>query len=59
MHNITLPSPHKILQVVHETQAEYTFRVQCDAQVDHGQFFVLSIPKIGEAPISVSAQGEG
>ncbi len=59
MQNITLPSPHKILQVVHETNAEYTFRVQCDAPVNHGQFFVLSIPKIGEAPISVSARGEG
>ena len=59
MKNITLPKPHKILNIVHETEAEYTFRVQCDAAVDHGQFFVLSIPKIGEAPISVSAKGHG
>lgn len=59
MNNITLPSPHKILQIVHETNAEYTFRVACDDKVDHGQFYVLSIPKIGEAPISVSAQGPG
>ena len=59
MNNITLPSPHKIIKIIHETKAEYTFRVQCDAQINHGQFFMLSIPKIGEAPISVSAQGEG
>ncbi len=59
MKNITLPSPHKILRIVHETKAEYTFRVKCDDAVNHGQFYVLSIPKIGEAPISVSAQGEG
>lgn len=59
MTNITLPSPHKIRKIIHETQAEYTFRVGYEGQVDHGQFFVLSIPKIGEAPISVSGMGEG
>lgn len=59
MKNITLPSPHKILKVIHETTAEYTFRVECDAKIEHGQFYVLSIPKVGEAPISVSAQGDG
>ena len=26
---------------------------------EHGQFMQLSIPKVGEAPISVSAQGDG
>lgn len=59
MNNVTLPSPHKILKVIHETVAEYTFRVECNKKINHGQFFMLSIPKIGEAPISVSAQGEG
>lgn len=57
--NIVLPAPHKVLKVVHETSAEYTFRVENRAEVNHGQFFFLSIPKIGEAPISVSAQGKG
>ncbi len=59
MNNITLPSPHKIVKIIHETKAEYTFRVLCDADTKHGQFFMLSIPKIGEAPISVSAKGDG
>lgn len=59
MKNITLPSPHRILKVVHETSAEYTFRVDCGDEIRHGQFYVLSIPKVGEAPISVSAKGEG
>ena len=58
MNNITLPSPHKITKIIHETKAEYTFRVKCDIPTLHGQFFMLSIPKIGEAPISVSAKGE-
>lgn len=30
-----------------------------DAKPAHGQFMQLSIPMIGEAPISVSAQGDG
>ena len=53
------PTPHKILRILRETNAEFTFRVACDAQTKHGQFFQLSLPKIGEAPISVSGKGDG
>ena len=59
MKNIMLPTAHRILHVLKETQAEYTFRVAYDGESDHGQFFQLSIPKIGEAPISVSGRGDG
>ena len=59
MDNALLPSPHKILNVVQETMREYTFRVNCEIESAHGQFFQLSIPKVGEAPISVSARGDG
>ena len=59
MENIMLPSPHKIISIVKETQAEYTFRVEYDGETQHGQFFQLSIPKVGEAPISVSGKGSG
>ena len=59
MKNIMLPTGHKIISVLKETKAEYTFRVEYEGQTDHGQFFQLSIPKIGEAPISVSGRGEG
>ena len=59
INNTMLPSPHKILNVVQETRAEYTFRVACEIESAHGQFFQLSIPKVGEAPISVSARGDG
>ncbi len=59
MNNLMLPAPHKVLDVTHETRAEYTFRVECRTEVSHGQFFQLSIPKLGEAPISVSAKGDG
>ena len=59
MENIMLPSPHKIISIVKETQAEYTFRVEYGGETRHGQFFQLSIPKVGEAPISVSGKGDG
>jgi len=59
MKNIMLPTGHKIISVLKETKAEYTFRVEYEGETDHGQFFQLSIPKIGEAPISVSGRGEG
>ena len=50
MENIMLPKPHRVLSVQKETKAEYTFRVAYDGTPRHGQFFMLSIPKVGEAP---------
>ncbi len=57
--NILLPRPHRILAIHQETEHEYTFRVESEATAKHGQFYQLSLPKIGEAPISVSAMGDG
>lgn len=59
MNNPILPAPHEILKVTHETGHEYTFRVACDTTPEHGQFFQLSVPRVGECPISVSNFGEG
>lgn len=56
--NIMLPNPHKIINIINETENEYTFRVETNAKVKHGQFFQVTIPKIGEAPISVSSMGD-
>ncbi|MDI3548210.1 MAG: anaerobic sulfite reductase subunit [Halanaerobiales bacterium] len=56
--NLLLPKPHEILEIIRETEIEYTFRVEADLKVEHGQFFQISLPKIGEAPISVSAMGD-
>lgn len=53
------PQACEILDVKHESIHEWTFRVASDAKVAHGQFMQLSIPRVGEAPISVSAQGQG
>ena len=58
MTNHVQPKPCKILNVKKESTHEWTFRVESDAKPEHGQFMQLSIPKIGEAPISVSNQGD-
>ena len=57
--NAILPSPHKILSMLRHTDTECTFRVACDREPDFGQFFMLSLPKVGEAPISASGKGPG
>ena len=57
--NILTPKSYEIISVTHETNHEYTFRVATDIVPEHGQFLQLSLPKIGEAPISVSGFGLG
>lgn len=54
MRNEYLPIPSKILKVKKHTELEYTFSMEYHGDVKPGQFFELSIPKYGEAPISVS-----
>lgn len=49
----------KILKVVRHTGKEYTFRMAFEGEVKPGQFFEVSVPKYGEAPISVSGIGSG
>lgn len=56
MKNPWLPEKHRILDIIQETELESTFIVEFkNAQIRHGQFFQLSLPKVGEAPISVSS----
>ncbi|MCI8830789.1 MAG: anaerobic sulfite reductase subunit AsrB [Lachnospiraceae bacterium] len=59
MNNPVKPVACKILEIKQETKLEYTFKVETDIKPSHGQFLQLSIPKVGEAPISVSAYGDG
>ncbi|AIY82618.1 MAG: anaerobic sulfite reductase subunit AsrB [Clostridium baratii] len=59
MENILTPKACEIISVTKESKLEYTFRVKTDIKVKHGQFLQLSIPKVGEAPISVSGFGDG
>ena len=57
--NPVKPKVHKIIDILPQTETEWTFRVENDIPIDHGQFMQLSLPRIGEAPISVSGFGEG
>ena len=59
MTNYVQPQACEILSVNHETDIEYTFRIATDIKPSHGQFLELSVPQIGECPISVSEQGDG
>ena len=56
--NPYVPFPSKILEVIRHTQKEYTFRMEFVGDVKPGQFFEVSMPKYGEAPISVSGIGD-
>lgn len=59
MNNVVRPIPCEIMSVTHESEHEWTFKVAAPFEPSHGQFLQLSIPKVGEAPISVSGYGEG
>ena len=51
----------EIKEVIKHTAIEYTFRMEVPGAISYvkpGQFFEISIPKYGEAPISVSGIGE-
>jgi len=58
MDNLYKPFLSKIVKIVKHTDTEYTFRMEYHGDVKPGQFFEVSVPKYGEAPISVSGAGE-
>jgi len=57
--NEYIPFLSEIKEVIKHTEIEYTFRMEFNGDVKPGQFFEVSLPKFGEAPISVSGIGEG
>ena len=58
MENVYIPFRSKILDIKQHTDIDYTFRMEFTGDVKPGQFFEVSIPKFGEAPISVCEIGE-
>lgn len=52
--NQYLSTPLEILKIVKETSIDYTYTFKYTGELISGQFFQLSIPGVGEAPISVS-----
>ncbi|HEX9063453.1 MAG TPA: anaerobic sulfite reductase subunit AsrB [Clostridia bacterium] len=59
MVNSFLSKKYKILKVTPETEIDYTYKIEFDKPVNHGQFLQLSIPTVGECPISISNYGDG
>jgi anaerobic sulfite reductase subunit B len=61
MNNPYLPSAFEILEVRKETTIDYTFKVAYDASetLIGGQFMEISVPGVGEAPISICNFGDG
>jgi len=57
MKNEYIPFLSEIQEVIKHTDVEFTFRMAYQGDVKPGQFFEVSIPKFGEAPISVSGIG--
>lgn len=55
--NDYIPFVSQIKEVIQHTNIEYTFRMAYTGPAKPGQFFQVSIPKYGEAPISVSGIG--
>lgn len=58
MSNVYMPFSSEILEIKKHTDIEYSFRMSYKGEVKPGQFFEVSLPKYGEAPISVSGIGE-
>jgi len=59
MNNPYLPRPLRILAVTSQTAIDWTFRLESDLVPEYGQFLELSLPGLGEAPISISDFGPG
>jgi anaerobic sulfite reductase subunit B len=59
MGNVYMPFKSKILDIYPHTDIEYNFRMEYSGESKPGQFFEVSIPKYGEAPISVCGIGQG
>ena len=59
MKNEYIPQLSQIKEVIKHTDLEYTFRMVYEGEAKPGQFFEISLPKYGEAPISISGIGEG
>jgi anaerobic sulfite reductase subunit B len=59
LEDLIRPQACEILDILPQTEAEWTFRVTNDRPIRHGQFMQISLPRIGEAPISVSGFGDG
>ncbi|MGL4106867.1 anaerobic sulfite reductase subunit AsrB [Clostridium sp. LP20] len=56
MNNNVLPQYYELIEIIEQTPIEYIFQIRYDKidEINYGQFLQVSVPKVGEAPISVS-----
>lgn len=57
--NPYLPFKAPILSVTKQTDVDWTYLLKCDIDPKWGQFVEVSIPGVGECPISISDFGTG
>ncbi len=53
MYNPYMPKAYEVLSITKETEIDYTFKVAYEGELVGGQFMEISIPGVGEAPISI------
>lgn len=53
MNNPYLPKAYKILEIRKETEIDFTYKIEYSGPLVGGQFMEISIPGVGEAPISI------
>ena len=56
MVNNLMPQGYPLIKIEPQTPIEYLFKIAYDKvdEINYGQFLQVSIPKVGEAPISIS-----
>ncbi|ODA41014.1 anaerobic sulfite reductase subunit AsrB [Desulfosporosinus sp. BG] len=59
VNNNYLPFKAKILDKYQQTELDWTYRLECQINPVFGQFMEVSLPGVGECPISISDFGEG
>ena len=52
------PKPYKVIEAFRETSDTVTLTIDMQVKHDPGQFFQLSLPGIGECPISICSDSE-
>ncbi|WP_263079665.1 anaerobic sulfite reductase subunit AsrB [Endozoicomonas sp. Mp262] len=57
--NHYIPRPYTIEKIIRHTPMEWTFRVPVDFEGGFDKFVEVSLPLVGECPISISDFGEG
>jgi anaerobic sulfite reductase subunit B len=53
------PEPYTITEIIRDTEFEWTFSIDFKGKINAGQFFQVSLPRVGEMPISVSGMHLG